>query len=147
MKKIIILIVMTFLSFNKLIGQKVYFTKHPIYLDLINEYIYVFDKKDSSIITNYGDWPTSLIKIFNITYKGKMSFIYKDTALKCITIGQYKATTKLSNPDGKSYNGFGSGGTSSYNYRPFRNGFWYYYNYKGVIINIKKYKNGVILKD
>lgn len=63
MKTIILSFSFLFMLCADSTSQKIYLTDHPIYLDIIKQYIYVFSIPDSSIRTNYGDQSKEYIKI------------------------------------------------------------------------------------
>src|SRR2546421_5469034 len=95
----------SFFLMNIAFSQKLYLTDHPIYLDVINQYIQVYSKKDSSILTNKGDQDKNYIKVFDLTPRGSMKFIFHDTSSKIIVFGHYKEALKLSKPKGYTREG------------------------------------------
>ncbi len=123
-------------------SQNMYLTEHPVYLDITKQYIYVFCKKDSSIRTNYGDQDTTLIKVFELTPKGALKFIFKDTTSNIVIKGQYKEAPKLSTPQDYSRNGTRvrtkSNTIAQPYYHSLRDGVWYYYR-NGCLIKSETY--------
>jgi hypothetical protein len=145
-----------FLSFSffimtSIFSQKKYLTERPVYFDVIKQYIFVFSKQDSAIRTNYGDQDTAFIKVFDLTSKGAMKFIFRDTSTNIIVKGQYKEAMKLSKPkdysrDGARVRTSKDGIARSY-YRPLRDGIWYYYDSDGNVVKKEVYKQGVRTED
>lgn len=128
------------------ISQKKYFTEHPVYFDIIKQYVFVFSQKDSSIRTNKGDQNTAYIKVFDMTPKGKMKFIFYDTSLNAIIKGQYIEAQKLSLPTKFTRVGdrvrTGNNGISSSYYKPLKDGTWFYYDENEKLIKEEIYERG-----
>lgn len=136
----------SFIFITNISGQKMYLTEHPVYLDVIKQYIFVFSKQDSSIRTNRGDQNTQYIKVFKLTSKGAMQFVFNDTSSHNTVKGQYTGATKFSKPKGYIRDGVrigtSEGGIAQFYYSPLRDGIWTYYDNTGNVVKREIYKKG-----
>lgn len=142
MKYIIVLLFFLQISI-KGISQTIYF-KEPIHIDLIHQYLYSLDKKDSSISTNLSSTQSQNFKI--ISYNNRIiKFVYLDTVKKLTVKGQYLINNEIiKNPrqpikEGKKATSFGP----AYFKESYRDGSWIYLNILNKKLLFKElYKNG-----
>src|SRR5450432_1653652 len=107
--------------------QKEYL-KHPIYLDFNKQYIQVFDKKDSSVITNLSSDSSKLIRIFDFAKEGTLKFYLLDKNFRRKVEGEYLKSLPLKSEiiTVKKLNGKVSSKSRVF-YKPLRQGDWHYY--------------------
>lgn len=138
MKKYFLHIVLIFLSGN-LFGQQ-HFFKYPIYVDLNKQYIYSFNKVDSSIISDVSTSESKNFKLYNFDSLGKFRIIFYDSVKKEKTEGAYLIAKKIKKIK-KYVIPVGAGGLTKrkvinfYFQNSIRIGTWITYNEQNVIKN------------
>jgi len=77
------------------------FFKYPIYMDVAKQYIYAFNKADSTVVTNLGKDSSRRIKVFECSEKGDLQFALQNDSKKVIVLGQYRHATILTRNSGR----------------------------------------------
>ncbi|WP_143709116.1 hypothetical protein [[Flexibacter] sp. ATCC 35208] len=128
-------------------SQRVYL-KYALFLDINRQYIQIFNKQDSSVITDRSTDSSRLIKVFDMSEKGQLKFLLWDNSFKKKMEGEYLESSKLYT-DTVFYRKAGRDGNGvRYRkfYRPLRNGDWKYYDEQGNIYLREKYSKGSLIE-
>jgi hypothetical protein len=121
--------------------------KYPILIDVNNQYIRLYSKKDSSVYTNMGNDSSKLIKVFKLNQLGRLHFIILNNLGHIRKKGQYiESLALLSEYDFvRRFTGNLEIIVRKF-YKPLRDGEWLYYDELGEIYLKEKYIRGILIE-
>jgi hypothetical protein len=125
-------------------GQSIYL-KYPVLLDVNQQYIEVFNKKDSSVVTNLPVDSSKAIRVYNFNKLGRLDFIILDNSHRIMMKGHYIESIALLSDYVyvRKLNGKLALQVRKF-YQPIRNGFWYYFDESGKVYLKEKYIEGIL---